>query len=468
MDMEESKNSLVVFSTSPQEREHLRNKLAHPNANVFCFSNEVTCFENLDSIQPDLVIARSDSQVTAWRFIFVMHAQGAGVPLAIASNRLRNEFFGLSGLNVPVHCLPLTGYGEKFYRGLDTIRQSKREASPANGHSLLVGDSAFLQRVRMDLPRLTGSNETILLYGEKGTGKELLSRLIADRGGHRCAFIKINCADLAPARESGGKTIYQSPLYSHGNSWFAAAHLQPGSNVCILLDRVDALSENVPSQLMFLLEEIPNRLNARNAGGVGSIRFIATCEGDFERIADTGMFRRDLYYRLNVIPIHIPPLRERKEDIPLLVDYFMSDACVENNKSFRIASPDVIERMYCHDWPGNLDELRTAVQRIAFTGNGLFLTAPDSHLEIDKRLHAHILQAFDADAASDLDAIKRSLPDMSRLSLKSVCNRFVVRIEKKLLRKALETTHWNRKKAAEILNISYKSMLNKIKAYDIV
>ena len=461
-------NRLVIFSTSPQEREHLRNRLAAADASVFCFSSEGACFENLESIRPDIVIARSDSLMTAWRFIFVMHTLNAGVPLAIASDRLRNESFALNGLNLPVHFVPLAGYGEQFYHVLDTIRNATRDARQANRRPLLVGESAFIRKIRLDLPRLANSRETVLISGERGTGKELLSRLIAAERDPLQSLIKINCTDLKTPDISLEGTVYGSLLHTAGDGRFNELSLRPGVTISILLDRVDTLYDCTPSQLMFLMEEIPNRLNGSVPGSAHPIRFIATCENDLERNADKGMFRQDVYHRLNVIPIRIPPLRHRKEDIPLIVDYFMSNACIKNKKSFHIMSPDVIERMYYHDWPGNIDELRTAVERIVFTGDDTFLPAPTLNRGSDHSPSAELLKAFDVDAAANLGAIKRALPDMKRLSLKSVCGRFVVRIEKKLLRKALESTQWNRKKAAEMLNISYKSMLNKLKEYNLV
>ena len=260
-------------------------------------------------------------------------------------------------------------------------------------------------------------------------------------------------------------SIYTSSLFAENADRFPYRQMLSGRPLTILLDRVDALPEAVQPQLLFLLEEFPNRF----AGGqrLSEIRYLATAQGDLTASNGHAGLRAELVHRLNGIPLRLPPLAERREDIPLLVDYFTAEACIANKKSYRITSKDVVASMYAYDWPGNLDELRTAVYRIALNGEEPLKFMLHQQQDGSADLNRDLFRQFESYAVSGMQDVRVGLPGHSVLPLKEVGRRFVAQIEKRLLYKALELTFWNRKKAADILDISYKSMLNKMKDYDI-
>jgi two-component system response regulator AtoC len=456
--------SLVVFSTSLEEREHLRESLADRGAKVFCFSSETICFENLESIHPDLVIARIDVDALAWRFIFGLQARGAETSLVIVSNTLKSGMFRQPGLTVGVHCTPLNAYGSALFDAIQAIATKPVRTRDIN-NLLLVGNSEAMKQVRKDLPVLSRSRETILICGQEGTGKEHVSRIITGMGDPRQLFFKISCRDLCSPDEVPEKSIYDSSLFAEDVDRFPYRQMLTDRPLTILLDRVDALPKTVQPQLLFLLEEFPYRF----AGGKRptDIRYLATAETDLTPSNGNGGLRAELVHRLNGIPLRLPPLAERRDDIPLLVDYFTAEACIKNKKSFRIASKDTLASMYAYDWPGNLDELRTAVYRIALNGEEPLKFVLNRQQDRAADLNGDLYTQFRSFAVASIQDLRGSLPGRKVLPLKEVGRQFVAQIEKRLLYKALELTFWNRKKAADILDISYKSMLNKMKDYDI-
>ena len=184
---ETDNQSLVVFSTSPEEREHLRKSLAGRGAKVFCFSSDTVCFENMESIRPDLVIARIDVDAIAWRFIFGLQAMGTETSLVIVSDTLKSGMFRQPGLAVSVHCMPLNGYGRALFDAIQAVATKPVRTRDGND-LLLVGESESMKQIRKDLPGLSRSRETILISGQEGTGKEHLSRIIAGMGAPRQLF----------------------------------------------------------------------------------------------------------------------------------------------------------------------------------------------------------------------------------------------------------------------------------------
>jgi DNA-binding NtrC family response regulator len=222
------------------------------------------------------------------------------------------------------------------------------------------------------------------------------------------------------------------------------------------------------SDLLLLVEEAGKVETGKNAGTHCRVRFIATSEHPIETLVHRGTFRKDLYYRLNVIPLFLLPLRHRRADIPLLMDYFIIDACVKNNKSLVIPSQKAREMLYVYHWPGNVDELSTFMHRIAKDGNESCIVNNSNIQKSMKYSGGHLLKAASVEELPKAYEIKDFIPTAKSLSLRSICDEFVSRTERRLMRRALDSTNWNRKKAAELLNISYKSMLNKMKAYDII
>jgi two-component system response regulator AtoC len=305
------------------------------------------------------------------------------------------------------------------------------------------------------LPCLESSRDPVLITGEKGTGKELLARAIGLWSHSYSLFIKIDCAQLQP------KMIARNMKNSED---FLGDRSKKRT---ILLDKIHMLKRSIQAELLLLIESITDLpANGKTAGNT-LLRLIATSENDIEHMVKQGRFRKDLYYRLKVIPMSLPPLRRRREDISLFIDYFLIEACAKLNKSVIIPSDHTREQLYAYDWPGNLSELKKTMKRVALTGDETSAFANERILKHKKSSPQRLPYSVEMEALPSSFEILNYLPEVNNLSLRRICNEFVSRTEKKLMKKALMTTSWNRKKAAGLLNISYKSLLNKIKTYEL-
>lgn len=322
--------------------------------------------------------------------------------------------------------------------------------------SLFVGESEQARHIRSRLPNIAHSHDSVLIIGEKGTGKELLSRIIVETSDIDKRLIKIDCGELEPRVLINGAMRQILSLNNRSKL------------ITVLFDKIHQISLDLQADLLLFVENAQKLESGKSIENQHRVRFIATSEHKIETLVHKGTFRKDLYYRLNVIPISIPPLRHRRADIPMLMDYFVIDACVKNNKSIVIPSQKAREILFMYNWPGNADELQSYMQRVAIDGNESCIMNNHSIQKTVINSGEQLLRAASMEELPKTYEIKDFIPTAKNLSLRSICDEFVSRTEKRLMKRALESTNWNRKKAAELLNISYKSMLNKMKAYDIV
>lgn len=456
---------IVIFSESQAERDFLRRHLAGRNLTVLYFEKETTCFDNLKSINPGLVVLRTDSKPSVWRFILTIHTLNLNTSLLILSDMLENSLFTKAVRGQIIQCLSNRQLLSDLDRSIDQLIEDpgKNKLKFTLDQPIIIGETEGIKKVWATLPSLKRTRDPVLITGEPGTGKELLARAVVACTETECTFIKIDCTELDAQADQ--TDLVRSAIYDH-----AIENSQENGNqkvLAILLQRVDSLDIKLQLEILMLIDDI-QKFDAKEPGAAApKVRFIATARPDLEDRVAREQFRKDLYYRLNVIPIALPPLRERKEDIPLLADYFMIAACTRLQKSYHFLSEETKHQLYCNYWPGNVEEMYKLVWRIAVTGDeSIFFTAngipvPDKQIKPD--FHVHSLAAL-----PDALEIKDALVNLKNVSLKNVCDRFIAKTEKKLMQKALESTNWNRKKAAALLNISYKSMLNKMKMYEIV
>lgn len=446
----------IIYSGSLTERDYLRQQVGACGLSPVCFEKENTCIDNLKSIQPAMVIVQTENQDCVWRFIFSLHLSGLLSPLLVLSERLNAKRFEMMGIAVPVHSFSDHLEGGKLQHRIKVLMNSTGDRRGGNRANLLVGVSEDITKIRAKLPSLSRSCDPILITGERGTGKELISRLIAQNSNGRNDIIKIDCSGLEPQGLINGSLQKIFGLIN-------------GSGlITVMLDKIHTAPLETQADLLLLVEEARRILDSDRAELKIGIRFIATSENNLEELAKSGAFRKDLYYRLNVIPLFLSPIRDRKMDIALLMDYFIIDACMKNNRCIVIPSNKARETLYAHNWPGNADELGNYMKRMSADGHESCIF---NNNRIQNPLNSsgvHILKATSMEDLPKDYEIKEFIPTVKNLSLRSICDEFVARTERKLMKRALESTNWNRKKAAELLNISYKSMLNKIKAYDII
>jgi len=304
--------------------------------------------------------------------------------------------------------------------------------------------SASMQRIKEVIDQVANTDVTIFIQGESGVGKEVVARSVHLNSNRReQPFVKVNCAALPPE-------LLESELFGYEKGAFTGAYRQkPGKfeladGGTIFLDEIGEVDASLQGKLLQVLQDHEfSRLGGKRDVQV-NVRVLAATNQNIEEAVRTGRFREDLYYRLNVVNITIPPLRDRREEIPVFVEYFLNKFSMKHKKKVKSVPPETMEAFLRHDWPGNVRELENLLQRYVILGNG------------DEKIRELM--------AKEKDEEDR-VPENGRPSLREVLGREVRKAEAEVMRQALEETNWNRKKAARLLNISYKSLLNKIQDY---
>ncbi len=320
----------------------------------------------------------------------------------------------------------------------------------------LLGDNPKMQEVREIIEQVADTDITVLVRGESGTGKEIVARglyQISGRSGR--PFVKVNCAALP-------SELLESELFGFEKGAFTGAQkrklgkFEYANHGTIFLDEISEMHPGLQAKLLQVLQDGEfSRLGGESDVKVDT-RIIAATNRNLEQAVREGAFREDLYYRLNVMTIHIPPLRDRTDTIPLLVDNFLRKYNEQYRKNQPQLSDKTLEVMMNYHWPGNVRELENMVKRMVVLGNESAVLQ-----EIAMR-EASIEEESDGDGL-DLAALGADFSTGQSLDLKAISKRAAQIAEKRVIERVLHQTRWNRKEAAERLQISYKALLYKMK-----
>jgi len=388
----------------------------------------------------------------------------AGLPvLILSSDRSVKSFASIDGYG-DIEVLEFNFDATELIRAIDKlILQRFAENDTCSPESfVIIGNSPEMVRIKRSIPELCRLSEPVLIQGELGTGKELIARTIHHQSERRTSpFVKINLAELNSRQLD--EVLFgavQGGLVD-SNQRFRGLY-SPADGGTLFLDEIANVPVSLQSRLLSVFEK--GFLNPDHTAPRGAdLKIIVSSSKILDRLVQQGKFREDLYFRMNTLTIEMPPLRKRVSDIPLLTDFFADKICLEN-KVGHIEVPSKLKESFCrYPWPGNVGELKTIVQRAIIYG------IEDS---VVQKLVTHWEKPPDA-VKSDPDIyalvglsnLKKYLQNQNSLTLKKVRRVYLLRTEKKIIKKALEKTNWNRKNAAELLEISYKSLLNKIKEY---
>ncbi|MFA4918418.1 MAG: sigma-54 dependent transcriptional regulator [Thermodesulfovibrionales bacterium] len=325
----------------------------------------------------------------------------------------------------------------------------KEEFASKLGLPKIIGKSEKITNVAQIVQRVAPTRTTVLLIGESGTGKELFARALHNLSNRKeFPFIPINCAAIP-------RDLLESELFGHEKGSFTSADTKKlgkfelGDRGTIFLDEIGDLDFVLQSKLLRAIEtgEI-ERVGAVKAVHV-DVRIVAASNKDLERAVEEKKFREDLFYRLNVFPIRIPPLRERKEDIPLLVEYFVKKYCLEIKTSLKGISKEALAMLMNCFWKGNIRELENAIERAVILCDGDTI-APE-HFIIDRQFGSVLCEK----------------PEPLEGTLGSISKEATRKAESQRIIDVLGETKGNKTRAAEILQVSYKTLLTKIKEYGI-
>ena len=317
------------------------------------------------------------------------------------------------------------------------------------GMPKIIGRSQAITEVAQNVQKVAPAKTTVLLLGESGTGKELFARAIHHLSNRKeYPFVPINCAAIP-------RELLETELFGHEKGSFTGAgarkvgKFELADKGTIFLDEIAEMDLALQAKILRVIQEG----EIERVGGLRSItidvRIVAASNKDIDKAVQEKLFREDLFYRLNVFPIVIPPLRDRKEDLPLLAEYFIAKYCRELKTALKTIRPNVLETLMSYPWKGNVRELENCIERAIILSEGDEIT--EDHIILNRQMAR--------------EAALRNLPASG--ALEEVAREAVRIAETERIGKALKETRGNKTRAAELLQVSYKTLLTKIKDYGI-
>jgi len=450
-------HKIVILDNNQIRRDTLRSMVTEWGHTPFVFDKESRCLDNLKTLDPDLVISGSLSMDQARRFINTVQLANCGVPVVIISNDHDiQEFVENNGFG-DVCVLNINSDPNEIQSTVNRCLQKAAEVIENPVYCpLIIGGSPEIVKIKKVIVDIDHINDAILIQGEPGSGKELIARFIHLKSKrHGGPFVKLSMPQLKADFFESQLLMLEDPE-ERQKGIFAAAN-----RGTLLLEEIGEVPMELQATLLKMIDEAGI---FKAADDTFDTRLVATSSRDLAARVESNQFRKDLFYRLNVFRLDIPPLRNRLEDISVLTDFFTDKFCIETGRSHFRLSEKIKNLFVCYQWPGNIQELEDIIKRIVVDGGEETVA---KKLRVHNKYRAISDSCEDIGALAGLNDIKKHIRDLDNISLKKIGGIFMERAEKKLVKKALDSTNWNRKRAAALLDISYKSLLNKIKEYNL-
>lgn len=346
-------------------------------------------------------------------------------------------------------------------REMETEVTALKEQVQKNfGLENIIGHSAVMEQIFQTIRQVAPTRATVALSGESGTGKELVAHALHNLSNrHKAKFIAVNCAALSPQ-------LLESELFGHEKGSFTGAtekrigRFEQADGGTLFLDEIGEIDQSTQVKILRVLGERKFERVGGNQTLQTDVRVITATNRDLRRMVDEGKFREDLYWRLNVVPIHLPSLRERREDIPLLVAAFLKSAAQEHEKPLREMTSEAAARMMEYSWPGNVRELRASIDHGVVLATGPKITLRD--------LPAQIRQWHPEQTAGHLSAPTVPVPAPTAAAMGAAGTLNIEAAERVLITQALEQCRGNRTAAAKKLGISRRTLHRKLREWNLV
>lgn len=413
--------------------------------------------------RPDAVILSMGAARPArtLRAISLLHAVDPAVPIIVIAGHSPASTIAqaldrgaVDFVTVPFDEADVQSALAKALKDRSAGRERERGRDRSTSRGRLVGSSQVMEAVRQFIDRAAATDVNVLIRGESGTGKTLVAReIVAASPRWNQPFVKVNCAarteDLANAE-----------LLALGPGEFGGALTDLGGKFAcadggtLFLDEIDEMSLPMQARLLKVLQERESSHLGVRAGRRPDVRIIASSSADLERALTDGRLREELYFRLNVLSLRLPPLRERREDIPELARHFLSAHAAQYSTAAPVLAEATMGQLMAYDWPGNVRELENLIRRLVVLGGESTLAVDLPGRGAPARQESEPATAVDIDPAWSV-----SLKERARLAAREA--------ERALIIRTLELTNWNRKQAAARLGISYKALLKKMKECDL-
>src|SRR5579871_107351 len=347
--------------------------------------------------------------------------------------------------------------------------QLREQVRRSTDFTMLFGTSPKMMEVKMTIEQVADTTATVLIRGESGTGKEVVARMVySESSRYDKPFVKVNCAAIP-------HELLESELFGYEPGAFTGATRQKlgkfeqANNGTIFLDEISEMHPALQAKLLHVLQDHEfSRLGGKRDIQV-DVRVIAATNKLLERAVEEGVFREDLFYRLNVVTIHIPPLRERKEEIPVFLEYFLDKYSEYYGKHPPMFGDYAMARMMEYAWPGNIRELENLIKRYVIVGNeAQIIREISTHKPIVLSMPGAPVSVAPAAASPAVASPVQpnTAGEFEMPSLLEIGRRAAMQAEREAIERVLAQTRWNRRQAAKILKISYKALLNKLKVIE--
>ncbi len=446
------RQNILVIDDEKNIREGLRSGLKMEGFDVIAAEDGMDGMDKLKTIGADAVILdlkmpnlggmdflRQAYAINNEAPIIILTGHG-GVDEAVDAMKHGAYDFLTKPINIDKLSLILKRAIEETQR---RTRQNQLEEMVEEKYSFknIIGNSKPFQKIIQIIKQVAPTDASVLITGESGTGKEVIANSIQINSRRsKGPFIKVHCAALP-------ESLLESELFGHEKGAFTGAiarkkgRFELADGGTIFLDEIGEISQNVQVKLLRVLQEQEfDRVGGEETQKV-NIRIITATNKDLLKRVDEGKFREDLYYRLNIVNIQIPPLRERKEDIPLFTEHFINYYSNKYERNIKSIQPKAIKILENYQWPGNVRELQNLIENIVVLNHGDIITED----MIPENIKGNIIgKSFTVEAGTTL-----------------------YEIEKKAIFTTLDYTNWNKSKAAKILNIGRKTLLRKLEEYGI-
>lgn len=446
------KFNILIIDDEKNIREGLADALEMEGYNTFLAENGKVGLERIRKGDIDLVITDLRMpEVSGEEIVRHVTSETPGLPVIIltghgtiddAVDAMRNGAYNF--LTKPLNLDKLILNVKRALERRELVITQKMlqsELKTKKTFDTIIGKSSEMQKVFQKIRKVASSKASVLITGESGVGKELVANAIhqlSNRGKQK--LISVNCAALS-------KDLLESELFGHEKGSFTGAQglhrgrFELAHNSTLFLDEIGEIDQNIQVKILRVLQERKfERVGGEETIDV-DVRVIAATNKDLEKEIQLGKFREDLYYRLNVVHIHIPPLRERKDDIPLLIASFLQEFAKENDKEIEGIDTRARSALYKFDWPGNIRQLRNCIESAVVMCEGKFITLED--------LPPSVRQATDANVIQIPTGITMD------------------EAEKIIITQTLAMQKGNKSKTADILGIGRKTLHRKLEEYDI-
>ncbi len=450
---------VLVVDDHPSARESMADVLRHAGHEVRCCSSAVEALKQLDRWSADVIVTDLKMPgMNGLEFIRALAQRShdaqivmvtAHATVASAVDAMRHgafdyieKPFGVDQLEQLIARALRHGDAESARAAVPAAGKPRESAAPAN----MIGSSRAMQTLRQRIAQVAPTDETVLITGESGTGKELVAQQI-HLGSRRAAaaLVGFNCPALSPQ-------LMESELFGHERGAFTGAdaprvgRFELADHGTVLLDEITEIEVPLQAKLLRVLQEQTFERVGSSVTRTVNVRVLATTNRDLYQEVLAGNFRQDLYFRLAVVPIHVPPLRQRRDDIPELVEHFLQRAALRLEQPVPPVDPSAMDLMIEHCWPGNVRELENIITRASVLGNQQLITAD--------QLRCWLIEMPGSAAFAQQDRPSGIEVGMSLQGM-----------ERRLIEATLEHYEGHRAKTAKALGIGIRTLANKLRGY---